>query len=362
MIRDAEIAAFLAAHGCGEASLAPLAQDASFRRYLRIGGGMVNTPAGGRGGRPADCGVVTPPPAPLPQGEAEKGQQNGIRAVLMDAPPPEDVRPFLRIAEHLAGIGVSVPRIIAADIEKGLLLEEDLGDDLFSAILTPDNAETLFDAAVDTLVAMQRAAPPDGLVCWDAGQMAAFALGTFFDWWWPAAFGSPPPDAARADVADALAAMLTPVAEGPRGFVHRDFFAGNLLWLPDRTGIRRVGVIDFQLASLGHPAYDMASLLQDARRDLDPVLEDRMLARYLQSRPEYDPVAFRAAYDACAAQRHLRVACQWVRLARRDGRPQYLAHGPRTWALLDRALQRQAAAPLAAALDRWVPQKLRGNP
>jgi aminoglycoside/choline kinase family phosphotransferase len=144
--------------------------------------------------------------------------------------------------------------------------------------------------------------------------------------------------------------------------VHRDFFAGNLIWLPDRTGIRRVGVIDFQLASLGHPAYDMVSLLQDARRDLDPALEDRMLARYLEARPEYDAAAFRAAYDACAAQRHLRVACQWVRLARRDGRPQYLEYGPRTWALLDRALQRRAAAPLAAALDRWVPRTLRGNP
>jgi aminoglycoside/choline kinase family phosphotransferase len=338
MIRDDEIAAFLAAHGFGEALSVPLAQDASFRRYLRIGA------------------------LPLPLREGEKDHHIGIHALLMDAPQPEDVRPFLRIAEHLAGIGVSVPRIIAADAEKGLLLEEDFGDDLFSAILTPDNADTLFGAAVDALVAMQRAAPPDGLVCWDAGQMATFALGTFFDWWWPAAFGASAPAAAKTDVADALAAMLTPVAEGPRGFVHRDFFAGNLIWLPDRTGIRRVGVIDFQLASLGHPAYDMVSLLQDARRDLDPALEDRMLARYLEARPEYDAAAFRAAYDACAAQRHLRVACQWVRLARRDGRPQYLEYGPRTWALLDRALQRRAAAPLAAALDRWVPRTLRGNP
>ena len=321
MTRDAEIAAFLARHGYGDAQVAPLAQDASFRRYLRIGGG----------------------------------------AVLMDAPPPEDIRPFLRIAEHLAGIGLSTPRILAADPANGLLLEEDLGDDLFSAILTPGTSESLFAAAVDALIAMQRAAPPD-LPPWNAGMMAETALGTLFDWWWPAVFKTPAPPEARAEVAGALATMLRPVGDGQKTFVHRDWFAGNLLWLPDRIGIRRVGIIDFQGAALGHPAYDLVSLLQDARRDIDPAFADRMLARYLHARPEYDPAAFRTAYDACAAQRHLRVACQWVRLARRDGKPQYLAHGPRTWALLDKALRQPAAQPLSEALDRWVPKTLRGNP
>ena len=322
MSRDDEIAAFLDRHGFGAATVVPLAQDASFRRYLRVEGG----------------------------------------AVLMDAPPPEDISPFLRIAEHLAGIGVSVPRIVAADPEKGLLLEEDLGDDLFSSILTPDNADRLFGAAIDTLVAIQRAAPPPDLPPWNAALMAETALGTLFDWWWPAAFGTQAPPEARTDVAEALAAMLRPVGQGPQTLVHRDWFAGNLLWLPGRTGIRRVGVIDFQGAALGHPAYDLVSLLQDARRDIDPALAERMLARYLRARPEYDPAAFRTAYDACAAQRHLRVACQWVRLARRDGKPQYLAYGPRTWALLDQALRQPAASPLAEALDRWVPRALRGNP
>ena len=320
MTRDDEIAAFLLRHGYGDAQITPLAQDASFRRYLRVQG-----------------------------------------AVLMDAPPPEDVRPFLRIAEHLAGIGLSVPRIVAAEPDNGLLLEEDLGDDLFAAILTPDNADTLFGAAVDALISVQRAAPPD-VPPWNAVLMADTALGTLFDWWWPAVFDAPAPPDARADVAAALATMLRSVSEGPQTFVHRDFFAGNLLWLPDRTGIRRVGIIDFQGAALGHPAYDLVSLLQDARRDIDPVLADRMVARYLAARPDFDPVAFRSAYDACAAQRHLRVACQWVRLARRDGKPQYLAYGPRTWALLERALLRPVARPLAEALDRWVPKRLRGNP
>ncbi|MFL5254948.1 MAG: aminoglycoside phosphotransferase family protein, partial [Rhodopila sp.] len=285
-------------------------------------------------------------------------------AVLMDAPQPEDVRPFLHNAAHLAGVGLSVPRIIAADPEAGLVLEEDLGDDLLSTLLDSGRGlpEPLFDAAVDALVPMHRAAPPPGLPPWDATLMAQTAMGTLFDWWWAARYGAAAPDGTRAEVAAALATMLEPVAAGPKTLVHRDFFAGNLLWLPDRSGIRRVGIIDFQGAAIGHPAYDLVSLMQDARRDIDPALRARALDRYLLARPELDPEEFRAAYDACAAQRHLRVACQWVRLAQRDNRPQYLVHGPRTWRLLTEALRRPAAAPVAAALDRWLPLEHRGNP
>jgi hypothetical protein len=280
----------------------------------------------------------------------------------MDAPPPEDVRPFLRIAAHLAAIGLSVPAIIAADERAGLLLEEDLGDDLFSAVLTPGSAAALFDAAVDALVVLQRAVPPHELPAWDAAAMTQATLGVLFDWWWPASFGSPAPPAARGDVSAALAAMLAVLGPGPGCLVHRDFFAGNLVWLPQRDGVRRVGLLDFQGAAIGHPAYDLVSLLQDARRDIPAAIEARGIDRFLAARPELDPAAFRVAYAACAAQRHLRVAAQWVRLARREGRPQYLNHGPHTWRLLDVALRHSATTPLAAALDRWIPPAQRGNP
>jgi hypothetical protein len=321
MNRDDMIAVFLARNGYAPSDAEPLAQDAGFRRYLRI-----------TGDRPA---------------------------VLMDAPPPEDVRPFLRIAAHLRGIGLSVPAIFAADEARGLLLEQDLGDDLLSALLDRgDEPNALLDAAVDALVVMQRAPPPDDLPAWDAPAMASTALGTLFDWWWPARFGTPAPTAARDDVAAALAATLEPVAAGPAGFVHRDYFAGNLLRLPNHG----IGIIDFQGAAIGHPAYDLVSLLQDARRDIPQASGDRALDRYLAARPELDPEKFRAAFTACAAQRHLRVACQWVRLALRDSRPQYLAYGPRTWRLLRDALSQPAAKPLALALDRWIPAAERGNP
>ena len=321
MNRDDLIALFLARNGFPPDHLEPLAQDASFRRYLRI-----------RGDRPA---------------------------VLMDAPPPEDVGPFLRIAAHLRSIGLRVPRILAADEACGLVLEEDLGDDLVSVLLDQgEPVDRLLDAAVDALVVMQRAALPDGLPLWDSPAMASTASGTLFDWWWPARFGAPPPQAARDDVAHALATTLAPVAAGPSCFVHRDFFAGNLLRLSDQ----RLAIIDFQGAAIGHPAYDLVSLLQDARRDIPDASRSRALDRYLTARPELNSTQFRAAFAACAAQRHLRVACQWVRLALRDGRPQYLAHGPRTWRLLEDAMSQPAAEPLAAALDRWIPAAVRGNP
>jgi aminoglycoside/choline kinase family phosphotransferase len=326
MSRERLIAAVLARHGYDAARAEPLAQDASFRRYIRLIGG------------------------PRP-------------AILMDAPPPEDIGRFVRIARHLAEIGVSAPEILAADETNGLLLEEDFGDDLVSALVSgAANWHSLFTAAVDLLVAVQRAAPPPGLPAWNAAAMANAALANLFDWWWPAMFGSNAPDEARQDFAAALETMLAPVAAGPACFVHRDFFAGNLIWLPQRPGIRRIGLIDFQDAAIGHPAYDLVSLLQDARRDVPAEVAEQAIVCYLAARPELDAAAFRAAYAACAAQRHLRVAAQWVRLARRDARPAYLVYGPRTWRLLETAVREPAAAPLAAALDRWIPPARRANP
>jgi len=319
--REHIVERFLARNGFALRDAVPLAQDASFRRYLRLPG-----------------------------------------AVLMDAPPPEDVRPFLRIAAHLAGIGLSAPRIIAADSSAGLVLEEDLGDDLFAGILDETNADELLRAAIDALVVLHRAAPPGDLPAWGRAAMTETAIGTLFDWWWPAMHGAAAPAEARAEVTAALDDVLGQVETGPRGVVHRDYFAGNLIWLPNRAGPRRAGIIDFQSAAIGHPAYDLVSLLQDARRDIQTGWAERAIARYLAARPELDPETFRAAYDASAAQRHLRVACQWVRLAKQDNRPAYLAHGPRTWALLTRALTRPAVAPLARALDKWVPREQRRNP
>jgi hypothetical protein len=158
----------------------------------------------------------------------------------------------------------------------------------------------------------------------------------------------------------AMEEMLRPL-DGAGCFVHRDFFPANLMRV-DRAPPRDVGILDFQDAALGHPAYDLVSLVEDARRDVAPAVRDAAVARYLALRPLIDGQEFRASMAACAAQRHLRVAALWVRLERRDGKPRYLVHGPRCWALLGRALEHPAAAPLRRFLDAHVPPGLRRNP
>jgi len=316
---------FLAAHGYARAARRTLPADASLRHYTRLTGG------------------------PRP-------------ALLMDAPPPEDVRPFARLSRHLHQAGLSVPEIIAADEAAGFLLIEDFGDATHAALLDAGTDPIpLYTEAAEALAALHNAPVPPGLPAWDATAMARATAATFLDWWWPATFGTPAGPEIRASLDAALAEMLAPFAEA-RGFVHRDYFPANLMRLDGRSGPRRTGILDFQDAAIGHPAYDLISLVEDARRDVAPATRRAAVASYLAARPGLDRGAFLGAMAACGAQRHLRVAALWVRLARRDAKPGYLIHGPRCWALLDRSLSQPACAPLRAFLDAHVPPELRRNP
>lgn len=317
--------AFLQAAGFGAARLDPLPSDASARRYTRLHGG------------------------PRP-------------ALLMEAPPPENTRPFIAIAGHIRGIGLSAPEIIAADPEAGLVLLEDFGNATHAALLDGGaDALMLYAEAAETLAALHEAPPPPGLPAWDAAAMARATAATFLDWWWPAMMGSAPGDDLRAGFDDAIRAMLAPFA-GTQGFVHRDYFPANLMRLDGRAGARRTGLLDFQDAALGHPAYDLVSLVQDARRDVAPAARDAAIERYFAARPSVVREDFTAAMAASAAQRHLRVAALWVRLSRRDNKHHYLVHGPRCWQLLAEALEHPATAPLSLWLDAVLPRHLRRNP
>jgi aminoglycoside/choline kinase family phosphotransferase len=321
-MRDAED--FLRAHGYGAARRVTLPADASHRRYERLEGG------------------------PRP-------------ALLMDAPPPEDVRPFLRIARHMLAAGLSAPEVLAADEGAGLLIVEDLGAATMAQALDAGaDPVPLYTAAAEALAALHEAPPPADLPRWDAAAMARATAATFCDWWWPAAFGAPCGEPVRAALDAALADMLAPFAA--TGFVHRDYFPANLMPLPGREGARRMGILDFQDAALGHPAYDLVSLVEDARRDVAPEARRAAVAAYLRHRPGTSPNDLLAAMAAHGAQRHLRVAALWVRLARRDAKPQYLEHGPRCWRLLARALSHPVCAPLARFLDAHLPEEKRGNP
>ena len=328
--REGQRRAFAARAGWGDVTHRPLAGDASARRYER-----------------------------LTRGDAT--------AVLMDDPPPgHSVGPFVRIAEQLRSMGYSVPNIFAADEALGFALVEDFGDDSFSVLLAgpgaPSLERTLYEAAADFLIDLHRQSAPSDLPGYDPAWMlsdAALFLKT--------ALGD---EAEHATEAEFKAAWCRPLEEATQGsavLCLRDFHAGNLMWLPargdggcDTAEFGRVGLLDFQDARLGPAAYDLVSLLQDARRNLGAGLEQAMVARYLDALPNPDEAAFRAAYAILGAQRAVRIIGVFHRLARRDGKPGYLAHLPRVWQHLDTNLAHPALAPVRAWFDRWVPSQARG--
>jgi len=327
--RDAQAQAFLSRAGWGEAARRPLAGDASFRRYERL-------------------------------------QQGGETAVLMDAPPPqEDVRPFLRVADALAAAGYSAPRVLAEDAEHGFLLLEDLGDDLYARLIAGGIDETpLYEAAIDFLLDLHRRPPPAGLAAYDEARLIE-ELDLFLDWYLPALTGRETPPQRRQDFRSFWAALAPDVAAGdtghPRVLVLRDFHAENLIWLPGRKGPARLGLLDFQDAVAGHRAYDLVSLLEDARRDVPPKLAEAMLRRYIAG-SGLDEAAFRRAYAVLGAQRNLRIVGIFTRLWKRDGKPHYQAFMPRMWRLVEHDLAHPALAGLRDWLDSVVPPDLRHRP
>ena len=320
---------FAARAGWGDATHRPLAGDASARRYER-----------------------------LTKGDAT--------AVFMDDPPPgHSVGSFVRIARLLRDFGYSAPNIHAVDKALGFALLEDLGDDSFSALLAgPDACSlelTLYEAATDFLIDLHHRPVPPNLPLYNRKWLfsdATLFLETAID------------DAVEPALAEEFEAAwrepLEAVTQGVSVLCLRDFHAGNLMWLPARgdggcgtSGVGRVGLLDFQDARLGPPAYDLVSLLQDARRDLGEGLEAAMVAYYLNATPNLDGAAFRAAYAILGAQRAVRIIGVFHRLAQRDGKPGYLAHLPRVWRHLDANLAHPALAPVRAWFERWVAPQAR---
>ncbi|WP_265571509.1 aminoglycoside phosphotransferase family protein [Sphingomicrobium nitratireducens] len=321
MIPPESTPVFLAAAGWGDAAVSPLAGDASFRRYFRV-----DHPAHGR-------------------------------AVLMDAPPEhEDSRPFIAIAEHLDAQGLRAPRILARDLEKGLLLLEDFGDRRVGPVLAEDAGEerAIYEAAVDTLVALGKKPLPQGLAPYDEEALVREVM-LFPDWYADAV--EMPPVAAEAYLEAWRAAwpgVLARSAAHPV-LVLRDYHADNLMLL-DEGGL---GLLDFQDALAGHPAYDLVSLLQDARRDVSPALERAMLDRYMDKAAIADRETFEADYQLLGAQRNTKILGIFTRLWKRDGKPHYLSLQPRVWGLLERNLAHPAVAPVADWFEAHVPEAQR---
>ena len=298
---------FVADAGWGEARVLPLAGDASARRYFRL--------IGARGS-----------------------------AVLMDAPSGDCGR-FAAMTRWLRGHGFGAPSLLAEDQAAGLLLVEDLGDDLVARVLEsrPAMATLLYERITDFLVDLHRHPVPDFVQPLD-GPTLAEQVGMFADWY-PDAAGARASDAAA--IATTIAALHAQLAaDTPSVLSLRDFHAENLIW----RGAAPLGVIDYQDAVSCHPAYDLVSALQDARRDVAPDIEAACIGRYLAA-TGMDEHRFRAAYALLGAQRNLRIMGIFTRLCLRDGKPRYLEFMPRVWGYVRRNLTHPALAPLALILD-----------
>lgn len=276
-------------------------------------------------------------------------------AILMDAPPDQvdSAVDFARIDRHLRSLGLSAPEILADDAADGYLLLEDLGDALYPAIIadTPSLEPELYRAAADVLLHLQAHPAPDNLpdlTAQDWAEAAGFAV----DWYRKGILGTADN---RAEFVSVLAETLIRHADGPRVLILRDYHAENLIWLPDRNGLARVGLLDFQLAQLGQPGYDLVSLLQDARRDVPEAIEAAMVAHFATARGD-DPEAFRATYAALGAQRALRILGIFARLCLKDGKARYTALIPRVWGQLQRNLSHPALSDLRTICDRLLPR------
>ncbi|MBA3055912.1 MAG: phosphotransferase [Sphingomonadales bacterium] len=307
---------FLAAAGWAGAGIEPLPGDASFRRYFRI----------------------------------RKGEQT---AMLMHAPPPnEDPAPFLRAARWLDHSGLRSPIILHEAAAQGLVLLEDFGEVRMRDYLDawPGDEREIYAAAIDVLTALHNVPP---------GPFTAYSLSEyqretklFIDWYCPAQNLYVDGQSWAEAWEEALLPLLG--RQRPGVTVLRDYHAENIMLL---GALHKQGLLDFQDALVGHPAYDLVSLLQDARRDVAPELEAEMIEHYLKGHPDRD--TFLADYARLGAQRNAKIVGIFVRLWKRDGKPRYLSLIPRVWALLERDLAHPALAPVARWFDANVPAALR---
>ncbi|MBS0123759.1 aminoglycoside phosphotransferase family protein [Thetidibacter halocola] len=292
---------FLATAGWAGAQAEPLAGDASARRYTRL--------------------------------------HRGAETAIMMQDPEGDVALFARLARHLTGLGLSAPRVLAQ--APGLLLLEDLGDGLIARLATdPETERGLYLAATDALVALHRHPPPAGLPVASAERLAEMIDLAFTHY-------ADRPEALP-DAQAAFLPLLTAHALPADVMILRDYHAENILLLPERTGAARAGLLDFQDALAGHRAYDLASLLRDARRDVGEATAEACIAHYLRE-TGHDEAAFRTSLAVLGVQRNTRILGVFARLATR-GKPHYLDLIPRVWDHLQVDLRHPALTPVHAPL------------
>ena len=347
--RIVQLRAFLDEAGFGQARRQRLQGDASTRIFERL---TLNNQT-----------TILMNAAPRPDGPpVRNGKPYSTIAHLA-----ENTVPYIALAAGLRERELSAPAILHADPARGFLIMEDLGEERIVAGDPPAPIEQRYEAAIDLLISLHRRKQPATLpVAPDLDyrlrlyDMEAFLIeAELLVDWYLVSVDARANDAARNTFVAAWREALRPVIEAPRTWVLRDFHSPNLLWLPERKDIARIGVLDFQDTLLGPAAYDVASLAQDARVDIPEQLELALVSRYVRARLDddrnFDAAGFSQLYATLAAQRASKILGIFARLDRRDGKPQYLRHIPRIWGYLQRSLAHPALASLKAWYDANVP-------
>ena len=313
MTRQDDIRSFLASAGLGSPTISSLAGDASSRRYWRV-------------------------------------DHSGSDFVLMDAPPESGLgtEPFLNIAHHLRSCGYSAPEIHAHDGALGFVLMEDLGDNLYAHLLSKsqDPEVMIYEAAVDFLIDLTRQATPKSIEPYDADEMTERSA-LAGEWY----AGT---NEATHFIRDNLKPLLIETGQLPQTLVHRDFHAENLIWLPGRTGLRRVGVLDFQDAMIGPVGYDLISLLEDARRDVSVPLKAPLIDRYARG-IGLDLQTMLRLNAVLTVQRSLRILGIFARLSLHFSKPYYVDLIPCVWGQLTSALNHPVNVPVREGLLGLLP-------
>ena len=313
---------FLAQHGWVQAEVTPLIPDASFRSYKRL-------------------------------------SLNGSRRMLMDAPPShENIDAYLDVTAHLRSLGLRVAEVYAEDRTRGFALIEDLGDDTFTRLLAAGaDRKALYLTATDILAHLHSSAQATGLdvPAYDMPTLLREAA-LFADWFVPAVRGAAVSGGEREDFLGAFEEALAGVAADRRALVLRDYHVDNLMIVPGGDGMAGCALLDYQDALIGSPAYDVISLIEDARCDIPPEVRVAVLTHYFKARPELDRAAFITDMQLLGAQRSAKIAGIFVRLSRRDNKHVYLKHIPRVVHYIDRCLAAPALARVRASVRAMLPE------
>lgn len=321
MTRLEEQQQFCEQQGWGKADLFPLPCDASKRSYVRLVDG-------------------------------------DRRAMLMDAPPEfENLAAYMRVGSHLQNLGIRTPQIYAYDLQAGFALIEDFGDDTFTRLLTSEvDEKTLYAKAVEVLIHIQKStkavsveAPP-----YDE-KLLLSEVERFIDWFVPVVRGTEVTENERNTYLAAWRRALASVSADQSMLVVRDFHVDNLMIVDEQPGIKSCGLLDFQDALIGPPAYDVVSLVEDARRDVSKETRELVLSRYFEAFPNVNRETFELSMAILGAQRHAKVLGLFTRLSSQDNKHVYLKHIPRVAKLLFKCLQISPLAEVRAIIEQMVP-------